>query len=262
FAGARASADQFNINQFAAGSADIEEQARITQYAAAAYAGREFGTWGRGSLSYLRGAGDREIRIGDPSIPDQDFDIGEMSVVLEADTLDDLYFPSHGHFASAVYRINREEFGASEDYDQALFAALIAGTRGKNTFSIGVDYRTTTSGQAPPERRFRAGGLFNLSGYEFNQLSGQHYGRVVGQVRRNFWDTGLVDVFLGTSLEYGNVWESRDDIDFGDGVFAGSVFLGADTMFGPLYLGYGHAETGADSFYLYVGALRSTPAIR
>ena len=262
FAGARASVDQFNVNQFAEGTTDIEEQARITQFVASAYAGREFGTWGRSSLSYTRGGGEREIRIGDPNIPDQDFDIGELSVVLEADRLDNLYFPSHGHFLSAVYRINRTGLGASQDYDQALFAALIARSRGKNTFSLGVDFRTTTSGQAPPERRFRIGGLFNLSGFEFNQLSGQHYGRVIGQVRRKFWDTGIADVFIGTSLEYGNVWESRNDIDAGDGLFAGSLYLAADTMIGPLYLGYGVAEGGTGSFYLYVGALRNTAALR
>ena len=262
FAGAKATFNQFNVNQFAEGTADIEEQARITQFAASGYGGREFGTWGRASLTYTRGTGDRQIRIGDPNIPDEDFDIGELSVVLEADELDNLYFPAHGYFASAIYRINRTDLGAGQDYDQALFAALIARSRGKNTFSFAVDYRTTTSGQAPPERRFRAGGLFDLSGFEFNQLSGQHYARVIGQVRRKFWDAGFADVFIGTSLEYGNVWESRNDIDFGDGLFAGSLYLAADTMIGPLYLGYGVAEGGARSFYLYVGALRNTTALR
>ncbi len=262
FAGAKASYDQFNVNQFVEGTDHIEEQARIAQFTGSVYAGREFGSWGRSSLTYTRGTGDRKIRIGDPNIPDDDFDIGKLSVVLEVDRLDNLYFPAHGHFASAIYRINRTDLGASQDYDQVLFAALIARSRGKNTFSVGVDYRTTTSGQAPPERRFRAGGLFDLSGFEFNQLSGQHYGRVIGQVRRNIWDAGFANIFLGTSLEYGNVWESRDDIDVGDGLLAGSIYLGADTMIGPVFLGYGYAEGGKGSFYLYVGALRNTAALR
>jgi NTE family protein len=262
FAGARASFNRFNVNQFAEETDDIEAQARITQFAASAYAGREFGTWGRSSLTYTYGTGEGKIRIGDPSISDHDFDIGELSVVLEADRLDNLYFPAHGHFASAIYRINRAGLGASQDYDQALFGALIARSRGKNTFTLAMDYRTTTSGQTPLERRFRAGGLFNLSGYEFNQLSGQHYGRVIGQFRRNIWNSGVADVFLGTSLEYGNVWESRDDIDVGDGILAGSIYLGADTFLGPVYLGYGYAEGSKGSFYLYVGALRNTVELR
>ena len=85
---------------------------------------------------------------------------------------------------------------------------------------------------------------------------------MIGQVRRKFWATGIADVFIGTSLEYGNVWESRNDIDAGDGLFAGSLYLAADTMIGPMYLGYGVAEGGTGSFYLYVGALRNTAALR
>ena len=77
---------------------------------------------------------------------------------------------------------------------------------------------------------------------------------MIGQDRRNFWDAGFAEVYVGTSLEYGNAWESRDDIDVGDGLFAGSLYLGADTMIGPLFLGYGYAEGGTDSFYVYVGA--------
>ncbi len=181
---------------------------------------------------------------------------------LEADRLDDLYFPTRGHFASLTYRISRTDIGASEKYDQALLAAIIAKSRGRNTFSFGVDYRTTTSGEAPPERRFRAGGLFNLSGFEFNQLSGQHYCHLIGKYRREFWDAGFAEVSFGASLEYGNVWENRSDIDFGDGIFAGSVFLGANTPFGPAFLGYGHAEGGNGSFYVYLGALRENHSLQ
>lgn len=262
FAGAKAAINQFNVNKFSAATSDIEEQFRIKRFAVSAYAGREFGAWGRGSLSYTRGTGDREIRIGDPTTPDDDFDIGEFSLKLEVDEFDNLYFPNHGHVAAATYRTNRTGLGASRDYDQVLLTASIARTRGKNTLQLGIDYRTTTSGVAPPERRFRAGGLFKLSGFEFNQLSGQHYGQVIGTFRREFRHIGFADLFVGTSLEYGNVWENRSDIDIGDGLFAGSLFLGADTAVGPVYLGYGLAEGGNSSFYLYVGALRNDPVLQ
>jgi NTE family protein len=76
------------------------------------------------------------------------------------------------------------------------------------------------------------------------------------------WDVGLASIYLGTSLEYGNAWETRSEVDIDNGIFAGSVFLGANTGIGPLYLGYGLAEGGTDSFYLYVGALRNSPPFR
>ena len=36
------------------------------------------------------------------------------------------------------------------------------------------------------------------------------------------------------------------------GVFV-ALLLGADTPIGPLYLAYGMADTGAKSFYIYLG---------
>jgi NTE family protein len=226
------------------------------------YFGRDFGTWGRGILTYSLGRGERSVRIGDPTIPDQDFDIGELSFGLEVDELDDLHFPTHGHIARAVYKTNQKSLGADSDFDQVLFRAGIARSWGKNTVQGGVDYRTTVSGDAPPEKRFRGGGLFNFSGYEFNQLSGQQYARVIGTYRRQIADIGLGDLWVGTSVEYGNVWENRDDIDFDDGILSGSLFLGASTLLGPLYFGYGYAEGGADTFYIYLGPVRDGPALQ
>lgn len=254
FAGGRASWDRFNVNRFAEGSGNIEEQSRISQLTASVFGGREFSTWGRGSITYTRGTGDRQIRIGQPGTPDEDFDIGELSFSVEADRLDDLHFPTQGYRAIAAYRVNRTGIGASEDYDQALFDGIFAKSWGENTLLFGADYRTTTSGQAPPERIFRAGGLFNLSGFEFNQLSGQHYGRLMGQYRLAFRDFGLGTVSFGTSLEYGNVWQDKSDISFSDALFAGSLFVGAKTKMGPVFFGWGYAEGGLESFYLYLGS--------
>ena len=262
FVGTGALYDQFNINVFQPGADNIEEQFGIKRIAASIYGGREFGNWGRGILTYSRGRGERSIRIGDPSIPDQDFDIGELSFAIEVDELDDLYFPTRGYIVRAVYKTNQTDLGSDLDYDQAVFRASLARSWGKNTFEGGIDYRTTVSGDAPPERRFRGGGLFNFSGFEFNQLSGQQYGRLIGTYRREFAHIGLGDLWAGTSIEYGNVWENRDDIDFGDGIFAGSLFLGAQTLLGPFLFGYGRAEGGASSFYIYLGPVRDGPALR
>ncbi len=262
FAGTGALFDQFNINVFQPGADNIEEQFGIKRVAGSIYGGREFGNWGRGILTYSRGRGERSIRIGDPSIPDQDFDIGELSFAIEVDELDDLFFPTHGHIVRAVYKTNQTDLGSDLDYDQAVFRAGFTRSWGTNTFEGGIDYRTTVSGDAPPERRFRGGGLFNFSGFEFNQLSGQQYGRLIGTYRRKLLHFGLGDLWAGTSIEYGNVWENRDDIDFGDGIFSGSLFLGAQTLLGPFFFGYGLAEGGASSFYFYLGPVRDGPALR
>ena len=40
-----------------------------------------------------------------------------------------------------------------------------------------------------------------------------------------------------------------------DLIIAGSVWFGLDTPLGPFYLGYGLAEGGHDSVYLFLGSL-------
>jgi NTE family protein len=38
-----------------------------------------------------------------------------------------------------------------------------------------------------------------------------------------------------------------------NGIAAGSVFLGLDTLIGPVYLAYGRAERNRENFYLFLG---------
>jgi NTE family protein len=190
FTGASLLAQQFNINIFDEGSNDITEQVRIQRLGATVYAGREFGSWGRGWIGVTRGGGDRSISIGDPSTPDQNFDIGEATFTLEADRLDSLYFSRHGHSALALYRYSDKGLGATENFEQAVFSGRIARSFGANTFIAYGDYKSTISGVAPPERLFRVGGLFNLSGFEYNQLSGQNFAQVAVAYRRDFVNLG------------------------------------------------------------------------
>ena len=66
-------------------------------------------------------------------------------------------------------------------------------------------------------------------------------------------NSAFLPLYLGGSLEVGNVFEDRSDIGFSDSIFAGSLFLGADTLLGPVYLAYGNAEGGKSAYYIYLG---------
>jgi len=261
FGGARLLADQFDVNVFEEGTSDVVERFRIQRYGGTLYGGREFGNWGRGLLAYSRGAGDREIRIGDPATPDIDFDIGEAIARLDSDRFDDLHFPTRGHSASATYRYSDSSIGASSDYEQLLVSGGLAKSFGRNVFLFGADYRSTISGVAPPERLFRVGGLFNLSGFEYNELSGQNFAQLIGVYRRDFVKTAIAEVSAGVSVEYGNVWDRRSDMDFDTAQLAGSIFIGANTPLGPAYFGWGMAENSDGTFYVYLGAIRNSPVL-
>ena len=262
FVGGALLAQQFNTNVFEEGTNDVVQQVQIQRLAGSAYAGRELGSWGRAMLMLTRGGGERSIRIGDPTIPDQDFDIGEATLLLETDRLDDLYFARHGHAGSVAYRFSDKGLGATENFEQVLVNGRFVRTLGRNTFEVYGDYKSTISGVAPPERLFRVGGLFNLSGFEFNQLSGQNFAQIAAVYRRNAVDLGPLKMDIGTSLEYGNVWQSRSDMAFDDGLLGGSIFVGSKTPLGPVYLAWGISEGSDGTFYVSLGAVRNDPILQ
>jgi NTE family protein len=66
-------------------------------------------------------------------------------------------------------------------------------------------------------------------------------------------DDGLVDLYVGGSLEAGGLWEQASRVSLDEADLAGSVFVGADTLLGPVYVAYGRTSAGQDAWYLYVG---------
>jgi NTE family protein len=63
----------------------------------------------------------------------------------------------------------------------------------------------------------------------------------------------LEGVYAGFSLELGKYGPPLVPGSFTGTLKSGSVFLGADTPIGPLYLGYGRAVDGNSSWYLFLG---------
>ena len=47
--------------------------------------------------------------------------------------------------------------------------------------------------------------------------------------------------------------EDEKKFDLGNLRLAGSVFVGYDTIFGPLYLAFGHTDGGYNAGYFYLG---------
>ena len=88
------------------------------------------------------------------------------------------------------------------------------------------------------------GGFLNLSGYQRDALVGNNKGfaAVVYQYDLGREAAGS-PLYLGGSLEAGNVWKYVDDISLTHPVTSGSLFLGTDTTFGPAIIGLGYATT-------------------
>jgi NTE family protein len=60
-------------------------------------------------------------------------------------------------------------------------------------------------------------------------------------------------VYAGASLEMGNVWADPDDAALDDLLLGGSVFVGADTILGPAFIGYGRSENDRQTLFFFFG---------
>src|SRR5690606_13588139 len=184
-------------------------------------AGREFYGWAevRGGL---RGATGRyDLRVGDATLlPEESFRRGELFARFSVDTLDSVAFPTEGVLATIEWVGSRESvLSADGDFDQLLIDTSYAKTWGRHTLLSTFRYDATISGEAPVSSRVRLGGLFDLSGLNRNQLSGQHAVRIGTSYYRRIGDLALFPAFAGISLELGNVWDDRSAIDLGDTLF-------------------------------------------
>jgi NTE family protein len=233
---------------------DQTGELRLESEGASFAVGREFGTWGELRLGLERAGGSSKLRIGDPAVPGESFDSGDLFARLSVDELDNLNFPRSGHYARLEWRHSSDALGADENFDQADVEYLGARTRGRHTIVLRARLGTTFSGTAPLQSLYRAGGFLDISGLDQNALSGQHYGLLsIGTLGR-LGDIDLLPAYFGASLEVGNTWERRSEVGFDDLIAAGSVFVGLDSFLGPIYVGYGRAEGGRSSFYLFLGS--------
>ncbi|MDX1571109.1 MAG: patatin, partial [Xanthomonadales bacterium] len=79
-----------------------------------------------------------------------------------------------------------------------------------------------------------------------------HFGLALAGYRYTLSDNQFLPLYVGTSVEYGNATELRGDV-FSNGVLHGSVYLGADSPLGPVYLGMGIGEDDRRKLFLRIG---------
>jgi NTE family protein len=241
----------------------VEDGRRVARYRVrdteAAFAlGAELSNWGEVRAGLSRGDGSADVLVGDPGLPRSEFDLGAGFLQFAYDRLDSAYFPKHGQAFSAAWRAERASLGSSGNADILQAEWLIARSHERWSFLLGMEGGSALDDRVvSPQQLFTLGGFLNLSGLPADALAGTQYGiaRAITYRRISRGGTGFLEfpAYLGVSFEAGNVWQTRDDIDYGDLETAGSLFLGAESPFGPVYLAAGFSEGGASAFYLLLG---------
>ena len=214
------------------------------------------GTWGEIRVGYTRTAGEVDEVFASQPFRGFDFDDSLFQVGVVVDTLDYPDFPTSGMLGNAQWTIADRALGADATYQKFSAGFGIGGSLGRTTGIVFGRYETAIDRALPVYTQPLLGGFGNLSGLARNQLAGQHLGLVVGLVRHQIagtqGETLGFPVYVGGSVEAGNVWDTRGAV-FGDMRMAGSAFVAVGTPLGPTYVAWGLAEGGEDSFYLFVG---------
>ncbi len=222
--------------------------------------GRNFGEWGRASIGYSRAAGQVELNLGIPIFTSSNFNDGFGSARLEWDVFDNSYFPNNGTIGAITYTMHNKHLGADQKFNQIQSRAAVAKTFGKHTLLVLGEYNATLEGTPTFNRAFQMGGLFRLSGYTQDQLLGVdtsvfdaiYYYRVKNiKLIPNY----PFPLYVGFSAEAGNAWLNHTALFKHSFIASGSVFLGFDTILGPIYLGYGMAENGRKAAHVALGKL-------
>jgi NTE family protein len=249
---------EWNANVFDSGSGNIISEYRIKELLGGLDVGRTFGNWGEFRIGLFRGYGATRLNVGDPSLwPTESFNEGGIMSSLSYNTLDDFNFPLKGASGGAKLTSSLTELGSDNKFTGIDVSGLAVKTWGKITVIPKVFYKGVVDGNGEIQNAYMIGGFMNLSGYRPDELSGQHTGLAEIICYRNMGSVGIGDfhtaLYLGFTAEAGGAWQNRSDITFSSLIYAGSVFVGANTFIGPAYLAYGLAEGGHQTVSLLIG---------
>jgi len=231
-------------------------QYQLESIAAGFAAGRVLGRWGELRATAFTGDVKGAPRIGDPSYPSDDERRGGFNLGFAVDTVDQIAFPRHGVEAHAYYERSSEALGAENDTDLAAVRVGYSFSLGHNTLTPYLEYGENFESTTDYLNLFKLGGLGRLSGRGDNELLGEKLAlaRLLYYYRlTNFHAAGFhFQLYAGASLEAGNVYAREESITGSSLLTAWSLFVGADTPLGPVFLGYGRSED-RDRFYLAIG---------
>jgi len=216
----------------------------------------EFGEF-RIGWSHLRLRGVPEIVRADYSGPTETVRLTEDGLRARA-VIDQLDYPS---FPQTGYRMESEIWWGRRSGDlhgsftriESQGSALR--TFGANTFGVYGLLQMADQPRTLNVERYQLGGFQQLSGYQSGQLTGNDVLllRLTWYRRLTQTPTLTRGFFVGGSFELGNAWARRSDIRLADLRTGMSLFVGADTGMGPLYLGFTYAPGGAAGLVLFIG---------
>ncbi|UNK51042.1 patatin-like phospholipase family protein [Lysobacter sp. S4-A87] len=211
------------------------------------------------SAQVLRGRDRADLLIGNPN----DFSGGKEGYAgidynATWDTLDSINFPTRGIRVSADLETYYDVMGADVEGNVARFTADWARAWGRYHLLLGARLSSALEDDNFFQTQGFLGGFLNLSGFDERALFGNQTALARAVLYRRTGNTSRLfslPMYVGASLETGNAWFSKEQVDADDLILAGSLFIGFSTPLGPMFLAYGGNDDGESSWYLTFGSL-------
>ena len=220
--------------------------------------GLQFGAHAELRLGSLWYGVDASVETGDSALPTVSDSSGGFRCQFVVDRLDDAVFARSGYFLSLNGDVALEGMGGDESFERLAGVGRFYGSRGEHTVTVRVSGSTGFNNDLPEYAEFLLGGAFSLAGLADGQLRGDRvalgslgYRYRVGKLSPSLGG----GVYVIARLDAGNAWEEEEDINMDDAILGAGLGFGADTLVGPVYVGYGLAEGGFSRVYMSVGSL-------
>lgn len=214
--------------------------------------------YGELAVGIRRGEGRLDRDIGDPALPEFDYDIGAVTYSIDVDQLDNADFPTAGYRVALSGLSSHTGLDASDNFDQGQAFLTKPFTSGSLTLLIAGEMGASSS-NLPVEQSFSLGGMFNVSGYPQGVLTADRYWAARTMLYHRFLEgeSSLVTFggYVGGSLEFASLRSDAPALGDHPDIVAGYVFVGLDTPLLPVDLAYGLNDDSESSVYLTVGRL-------
>lgn len=192
-----------------------------------------------------------------PGYESLDDDAAFVEVGWRYDTLDNVNFPTSGLYLDArARRYDRMENSADPEVSDYYVEAIWPIDWGDGWVST----LSAKAGSSTIPGRYPLGGLFNMSGAYYGRYSGSDMFLGRAQIMKRLGSGRLFGfpLYVGADFEMGRVQEDvlpyyLSDEDLGTWKKAGSVFIAADSIFGPLYLAVGQTSDNDSAIYFFWG---------
>ena len=173
------------------------------------------------------------------------------------DTLDVFAWPTDGLRVNAAWKYADEAFGSDSHGSIVEAEVSQAKSIGKNVLYGTFEMFSVQSSLTEVPEFFTLGGFLRLSGLHNDELLGDDGGllRLMYYRELSSFTLGSLTqkMYVGMSLETGNAYLVGDPVTWSSLRRAAAVFVGANTILGPAYVGYGYTDGGRNAFYLIIG---------